>query len=178
VNGGHNHPTGDPGGPDGEVMLDIEVAGGVALGAHLVVYFAPNNDQGFIDAITKAVNDTTYKPSIMSISWGQAEAGWTAQSMQAMDAAFQSAAAVGMTIFVAAGDNSADDNAGDGLAHVDYPASSPYVIGCGGTNLVGSGTTITSDINFAWAVNKCVGQALNSWGSTQKQSTTSHADSV
>jgi kumamolisin len=66
---GSNSPTGDPNGPDGEVMLDIEVAGAVAPGAKIVVYFAENTDAGFLNAITTAVHDSTNNPSIISISW-------------------------------------------------------------------------------------------------------------
>ncbi|HEX3844907.1 MAG TPA: protease pro-enzyme activation domain-containing protein, partial [Steroidobacteraceae bacterium] len=54
VDQGTNQPTGDPNGPDGEVMLDIEVAGAIAPGAAIAVYFAPNTDAGFLDAITTA----------------------------------------------------------------------------------------------------------------------------
>src|SRR5215813_8336780 len=85
VDHGRNNPTGDPNGPDGEVMLDIEVAGAVAPGANIVVYFAPNTDAGFRDAVSKAVHDTTNKPSVISISWGGPESSWTAQSMTAFD---------------------------------------------------------------------------------------------
>ena len=79
-------------------MLDIEVAGSVAPGARIAVYFAPNTDQGFIDAITTAVHDTTNNPSVISISWGGPESSWTQQSLIALDAACQSAAALGITI--------------------------------------------------------------------------------
>jgi kumamolisin len=65
-----NSPTSDANGPDGEVMLDVEVVGAIAPGANIVVYFAPNTDAGFLDAITTAVHDTTHKPSVISISWG------------------------------------------------------------------------------------------------------------
>src|SRR3982074_1413245 len=61
VDGGSNSP-GVPSGPDGEVMLDIEVVGAVAPGARIAVYFAPNTDQGFIDAVSTAVHDTTNQP--------------------------------------------------------------------------------------------------------------------
>src|SRR5271169_579386 len=47
VDHGRNNATGDPNGPDGEVMLDIEVAGAIAPGANIIVYFAPNNRRGF-----------------------------------------------------------------------------------------------------------------------------------
>ena len=133
-------------GADGEVMLDIDVAGAAAPGANIAVYFTPNTDQGFVDAITTAIHDTTNKPSVISISWGRAEPNWTAQARSAMDSAFQSAAALGITVTVAAGDNGSGDSVTDGKAHVDYPASSPFVLGCGGTKLVGSGTTITSEV--------------------------------
>ncbi|HEY7124898.1 MAG TPA: S53 family peptidase [Ktedonobacterales bacterium] len=144
VDGGHNHPT-TPQGADGEVALDIEVAGGVAPGAHIVVYFAPNTDRGFLDAITQATHDTKNKPSVISISWGSPESNWTDQAMQAMDQAFQAAGALGVTICCAAGDGGASDGAGDHLAHVDFPASSPHALACGGTQLVGANGTVSSE---------------------------------
>src|SRR5579864_1925514 len=57
VDKGHNAPTGDPSGPDGEVMLDIEVVGAIAPKSNIAVYFAPNTNKGFIDAINAAVHD-------------------------------------------------------------------------------------------------------------------------
>ena len=146
VDGGHNQPTGDPNGPDGEVMLDIEVAGAVAPGAKIVVYFAPNTDAGFLDAVNTAIHDTLNKPSAVSISWGGAESGWTNQAIQAMNNIFQDAAALGVTICCASGDSGSTDGVDDGLLHVDFPASSPYALGCGGTRLQGSGSTIMNEV--------------------------------
>ena len=143
VDKGKNTP-GDANGADGEVMLDIEVSAAVAPGANIVVYFTTNTDQGFIDAITTAVNDSVNKPSVISISWGGPESSWAAQSMAALDAACQAAAAVGVTITVAAGDSGSTDGATGN--NVDFPASSPHVLACGGTKLVGSGSTITSEV--------------------------------
>jgi kumamolisin len=140
-----NHPTGDPNGPDGEVMLDIEVVGAIAPKANIAVYFAPNTDAGFLDAITTAIHDKTNNPSVISISWGGPESSWTEQSMTAFDSAFQSAAVMGITVCVASGDNGSSDGVSDGGDHVDFPASSPNVLACGGTSLQGSGTTITSE---------------------------------
>jgi kumamolisin len=127
-------------------MLDIEVAGAVAPGADIVVYFAPNTDQGFIDAISTAVHDTTHKPSVISISWGGPESSWTQQSLTALDEACQSAAALGITITAASGDNGSSDGVTTGGNHVDFPASSPHVLACGGTKLLGSGASITSEV--------------------------------
>ena len=145
VDGGHNAPsTADS--ADGEVMLDIEVAGGVAPGATIVVYFAPNTDQGFLDAITMAMHDIKYKPSVISISWGSAEKNWTPQALNSFNQAFQAAAALGITVCAAAGDTGSDDSAGDGKVHVDFPASSPFVLACGGTKLTASSSAITAEV--------------------------------
>ena len=134
VDGGRNQPS-TASGADGEVMLDIEVAAAIAPKAHIVVYFAPNTDKGFLDAITLAIHDQVNKPSVLSISWGAAEKNWTGQALTSFDQAFQTAAALGITVCCAAGDNGSSDGETDGLAHVDFPASSPFALGCGGTNL-------------------------------------------
>lgn len=146
VDGAKSSPTGDANGPDGEVLLDIEVAASVAPGATIVIYFAPNTDKGFVDAIATAVHDTTNNPTVISISWGSPEIRWTHQSMTVMDQACQAAAALGVTITVAAGDNGSNDDYPDKKNHADFPASSPHVLGCGGTKLTGSGEHITSEV--------------------------------
>jgi kumamolisin len=135
VDGVQNSPSGDPNSADGEVVLDIEVAGSVAPKARIAVYFAPNTDRGFLDAVTQAIHDSTNAPSVISISWGAAEVDWTTQAMQTMDQAFQTAATLGVTVLCASGDNGSSDGVTDRLAHVDFPASSPNVLGCGGTRL-------------------------------------------
>ena len=145
VDGGSNSPGQSA---DGEVELDIEVVGGVAPGAVQVVYFATNTDQGFIDAIAQAVHATP-SPIAVSISWGQSEDQWSAQSRTAMDQAFADAAALGVTVTVAAGDNgSSDDPSEQTQVHCDFPASSPNALACGGTKLTGnpSSFAITSEV--------------------------------
>lgn len=144
VAGGQNQPGG--GDADIEVALDIEVAGALAPGATIAVYFAPNTDQGFYEAISQAAHDTTYKPSVMSISWGGPEDSWNSPSRTAMETALQDAAALGVTILSAAGDNGSSDGVTDGQPHVDFPASSPYSLACGGTTLVANGQSITSEV--------------------------------
>jgi kumamolisin len=134
VDGGQNSPSGDPNSADGEVALDIEIAGAVAPSAGQKVFFAPNTDQGFLDAISSAVHDPDV--TLISISWGQSESGWTAQALSSFDQAFQSAGLMGKTVFVAAGDNGSSDGVADGNNHVDFPASSPNAVGCGGTKLI------------------------------------------
>jgi kumamolisin len=133
VDGATNQPGGDPNGADGEVLLDIEVSGALAPGADIVVYFAPNTDAGFVDAVSQAAHATP-APTAISISWGQSEDSWTAQARNALDQAFIDAAALGATVTAAAGDDGSSDRASSG-AHVDFPASSPHALACGGTRL-------------------------------------------
>jgi kumamolisin len=143
VDGATNSPN-DPN-ADGEVALDIEVAGAIAPGANIAVYFTTNTSQGFLDALTTAIHDTANgPPSVVSISWGSPESNWTAQSMTAFDEACQSAAALGITITVASGDNGSSD--GGSGNNVDFPASSPHVLGCGGTELIATNSVIQQEI--------------------------------
>jgi kumamolisin len=131
------------------VLLDIEVAGALAPGADIVVYFAPNSDAGFLDAVSQAAHaDPT--PTAISISWGQSEDGWTGQALQAFDQAMADAATLGVTVTAAAGDDGSADRVSDGNAHVDFPASSPHVLGCGGTKLVADTTSGTATSETVW----------------------------
>jgi kumamolisin len=134
---GHKATTADS--DDGEVMLDIEVAGAVAPQAKFAVYFAPNNgDKGFIDAISAAVHDAERHPDVISISWGGLESTMDQQGVQAFHEVFVAAAAAGVTICVASGDHgTADLDAGhwDKKIHVDHPAVDDLVLGCGGTQV-------------------------------------------
>ena len=146
VDSANNSPTGDPSGPDGEVTLDIEVAGAVAPGARIAVYFAPNTERGFLDAVSTAIHDDVRTPSTLSISWGGPESTWTGQAIIALDTVLQDAGALGITVFCAAGDAGSGDGASDGLAHADFPASSPHVVACGGTRLSASAGRITDEV--------------------------------
>jgi len=151
VDGVSNKPGSDSD-SDGEVALDIEVAGSLAPAAKIIVYFAPFTERGWVDILTAAINDKVNKPSVISISWGFAEGEpvqgfeWTQQTVDAVNETLQSAAAMGVTICAASGDDGSNDGVNDGLAHTDFPASSPYVLGCGGTRLAGSGTVISSEV--------------------------------
>ena len=145
VDGAKNVPGADAAGADGEVLLDIEVAGALSPGAEIVVYFAPNTDAGFVDAVSEATH-ATVTPTAISISWGQNEDAWTAQARHALDQAFVDAATLGITVTVAAGDNGSSDGASDGRDHADFPASSPHVLACGGTSLRSVSGAVQSEI--------------------------------
>ncbi len=149
VDGATNVPGGDPNGADGEVALDIEVAGALAPGAHQLVYFAPNTDAGFLDAVSQAAHASP-TPTAMSISWGQSEDSWTAQARTALDQAMADAAALGVTVTAASGDDGSADRTTDGKAHVDFPAASPHALGCGGTTLEADPATGTVHSETVW----------------------------
>lgn len=146
VLGETNRPSGSPSGVDGEVVLDIEVAGAIAPGAHIAVYFAPNTKQGFLTGINTAIHDSVNKPSVLSISWGSAEASWSKDEATAFERAFQDAAALGVTVFVAAGDGGSSDGLLDGRAHVDFPGSAPHATCCGGTQLLVNSSNQIEDV--------------------------------
>jgi kumamolisin len=134
---------------DGEVMLDIEVAGAVAPNANIAVYFAPNNgDKGFLDAISAAIHDSQRKPGVMSISWGSPELSTDQQGLKAYHELFAAAGALGITVCVASGDHgTADLDASDWdqKIHVDHPACDDLVLGCGGTQIDGGEDVVWND---------------------------------
>ena len=149
VDGAANQPGQDPTGADGEVLLDIEVVGALAPKADILVYFAPNTDAGFLDAIINA-SHAAPTPASISISWGQNEDAWTAQARTAFDQALADASALGVTVTAAAGDNGSADAATDGKDHADFPASSPHALACGGTRLDADPATGTIRSETVW----------------------------
>jgi len=138
VDGATNNPGASA---DLEVVLDIDVAGSVAPGAKIVVYFAPNTLQGWIDAILTAIHDAVNRPSVLSISWAGPEPGW-GSAINTVSNALSEAVAVGVTIFVSSGDSGSLTP-----AQVLYPASDPWVVGCGGTTIQNvSGVSFTETV--------------------------------
>jgi kumamolisin len=138
VNGATNSPGGSG---DGEVLLDVEVIGAIVPGAELLVYFARPTNRDYLDAFRAAVFDKR-EPSVISTSFGARENEFTAQSLDAFDDVFRAAALRGITICAATGDSGYTDRDGMGDvvvkgagAHVDFPASNPYVLACGGTTM-------------------------------------------
>jgi kumamolisin len=139
VDGAASEPDGDA---DGEVMLDIEIVGAVASGAQINVYFAPNTDAGFLDALVEAAQAC----AVVSISWGSAEDQWTESARSSFELALQDAADAAVTVTAAAGDSGSGDGVGDGQAHVDFPAASAHILGCGGTKITAAGGALSAEV--------------------------------
>ena len=142
VDGTQNKPDPDPNGPDGEVALDIQVAGAAyyaATGkpATIRIYWA----QDIAPAVQKAAAEGC---DVCSISWGSDEAEWGAVAGNQMEQTAAGATAAGMVVFAASGDNDSSDG-GANAANVDLPASCPHVVGCGGTKKTATGETVWND---------------------------------
>ena len=142
-----------------ETSLDVEQSGGMAPNANIIVYDAPNTNEGFVDMFLQAVTDN--KADSISVSWGSAElfnfAAWNIAGakvtdtrdvgdLRALDQIFLEAAAQGQSMFAATGDNGAYDTSaalptgtGPGTVNapltVDSPASDPYITAAGGTTV-------------------------------------------
>jgi len=135
---GNHFGGGTPG--DQEIALDLQIIAGLLPTARIVVYFAPNTIQSLVTAINQAIFDDVHRPQVLSVSWGSAEKFWTAPGLDAMQAVLADAKRLRVSVVFAAGDQLATAGLSDGNAHVWFPASSPYALGCGGTALGGDGT--------------------------------------
>ncbi|HLX26476.1 MAG TPA: S53 family peptidase [Candidatus Cybelea sp.] len=126
---------------DVESAIDTQVIGALAPGAQIVIYAAPDDERGVLDAIRHAVFDDEHKPSILSISFGFPEYLWTPAALAILNELFTVAALLGVTVFCASGDNGAELDA-DGTPHVLAPASSPFALACGGTQIAADGSEV------------------------------------
>ena len=118
-----------------EVTMDIELVAVLALGAEIVVYMAPPTEQGIYHAVSRAVRGAKQLPCALSISWGEPETGVSKSYLAAVDDALRDAAMLGVTVCVSSGDEGAMNGATDGKPVVNFPASSPHVLSCGGSSV-------------------------------------------
>jgi kumamolisin len=153
VDGGPGAPSDAAG--TGETDLDVEQSGGLAPGANVIVYQAPNTDYGFADAFFTAASQNT--ASTVSASWLESETYLEASILNgqeaatyeaAFDEAFLEMAAQGQSGFIAAGDwgaYTASIDLGTTNLSVGASADSPYITAAGGTTLPWSGTLTGPD---------------------------------
>jgi kumamolisin len=142
IGSGKNNPSDVE--SSGEVCLDIEMIAAIAPKATITVYFAGNTDQDFSNAIASAINDKVNKNTVISVSWGGPEISWAQQSVDAFEQDFAKAVKKGVNVYVAAGDSGSSD--GTDQTTVDYPASSPHVIGCGGTEFMSTTNPLSNEV--------------------------------
>jgi len=138
VDGAHNEPMTSGRHSVVEVTADIEIAAAIAPDARFVVYFAPNTERGWVDVLTTAIHDSLRRPSVISICWSAVESHWSVQALQVLNRAFLEAAAMDVTICCATGNNGTRREQANNRSPVAFPASSPFVLACGGTQLKNS----------------------------------------
>jgi kumamolisin len=125
-----------------ECTMDIQIAAAVAPDAAITVYFAQNTSSSYLNAINRIIAD---QPAILSISWAAAEDPSYPPFLDNLNNAFQTAAAHHITVCASSGDRGPDAGERDGRLHVYFPASSPYVLSCGGTKLIADNGAVTSE---------------------------------
>ncbi|MFF7182763.1 protease pro-enzyme activation domain-containing protein [Streptomyces sp. NPDC008121] len=148
VNGGPSEPAGIETGAGLETALDVETIIGLAPQSKILVYQGENTWEDGTDVFQRIVNDNRAK--VVSVSWGSCELYTPQAVLDREELIFQQAAAQGQTIVAASGDSGStgcyygepDSNAS--TLYTDNPASSPYVLGVGGTTMRGSITGQTT----------------------------------
>jgi kumamolisin len=129
-----------PSGDSGEVMMDIEIIAALCPAASISVYFARFNEKGWIDLLDAVVKTEPLPPVAVANSWGRAEDSqdWSSSAVTEINQRLQTVAMLGVTVCAASGDDGAGDQMNDGRAHVNFPATSPFVLSVGGTMLTGT----------------------------------------
>jgi kumamolisin len=130
-------PTLDDGsGADRDALAAVlQLLAGLAPRAELVVRLAAPTERGCIDALAAAVHGAEPALDVLCLSWAGAEEGWSVQAARAIDEILADAAALGITVCAASGDDGAGLAPGSDTASVSLPASSPLALACGGTAL-------------------------------------------
>lgn len=144
VSVGNGYNTKNP--SRGECTLDISVAGAVAPGATIAVYFAPysNGQSGkgdYVQALCAAYSDTTNRPTVVSSSYGYPQSTFSDSQLFAFEFVLLSFVSLGVTVCKASGDYGAYPGSG-----IKYPATSPSVLSCGGTYLTAPGGVRTETV--------------------------------
>jgi len=160
INGATNSPNINDGGSTLENTLDVQTIGGACPSANLtiILYIAPNTLSSFYGVLNYAINtpvivsSVSYKPTIVSISWGASEIYFDSTSLTNIKNLLQTATTNGVNICTATGDNGSNDGVGGTGAYCDFPSSCPYVTAVGGTNLVCPNNTYdNSTVETAWS---------------------------
>jgi kumamolisin len=132
--------AGGPGpflGEDGEAALDIEQIIGLAPGAAIQVYEAPNTPSSGIEVLAAMVSQNTAKT--LSDSWAACEQAVGLSVITAESTLLQEAATQGQSFYASSGDVGSEAcsriSEKATFLSVEDPASQPFATGVGGTSL-------------------------------------------
>jgi uncharacterized protein YjdB len=133
--GATNDPSDTDGGMTIENIIDVETLGGACPTSKLtiILYIAPNSST--FDSVFSYIYKSSYKPNIISCSWGMAEIYVDAAELNKTNSVFKQITDSGINICVATGDYGSNNGVPGKGNYVDFPASSPYVTALGGTTL-------------------------------------------
>ncbi|HSW76531.1 MAG TPA: PKD domain-containing protein [Candidatus Saccharimonadales bacterium] len=147
--------TNNPGHSDAdvEVILDIEIVAAILPNSTINVYFAQNTTSSFYNAILRSINDGCH---LVSISWGASESNYGLSNLIAYNDLFKYGTEHGVNFFVASGDYGAQDDGSSSIS-VDFPSSSPYCIGVGGTQLTASNNQRVTEVTWNLGTNSSSG---------------------
>ena len=127
-----------------EVGLDVQIVAGLAPDAAIVLYFSTFDQKGWVDLLNELIDGKPATSMVLSVSWGLTEddPDWSKGALSAINERLQALANLGITVCAAAGDDGSGDQQTDGRAHVDFPASSPYLLAVGGTMFEGANEVV------------------------------------
>jgi uncharacterized protein YjdB len=160
INGATNRPNVNDNGATMENTLDVETIGGACPSANLtiILYIAPNSFNQFAPlfnymySTNVTVNGISYKPNIISCSWGAPEIYYSSSQLSSINSILATIANAGITICAATGDYGSNNGVGGTGNYVDFPSSNPYVTAVGGTTLVCPNNVYdTQTVETAWA---------------------------
>jgi subtilase family serine protease len=135
-----------------EISLDVEWAHAIAPGATIDLVLAKSNQDADILSVTKYAVDHNLG-SVISQSFGEAEACADPQLLVEEHAIFEAASDQGMTLFASSGDQGAAQPSCDGkslMLSASTPASDPQVTGVGGTHLLADANTGAYGSESVW----------------------------
>ncbi len=145
-------------GDEGESDLDTEYTSGIAPGAGIdLVYTGDSPNHDVFDAVTYAVTEDI--APIVTLSYGDCELNRSTADLNSYNAVAEQATVQGQTLITASGDNGSTTCHGDTdlstaqqeTPSVDFPASSPYYTGIGGTQMIAGASTPGSTTYWAAA---------------------------
>ena len=138
--------------------LDSQSSTGMAQNVQMLYFYATTSlsDSDIANAYSKWVSDKL--ATLGNSSFGECEyQAWLDGAMKVDDNLFMQAAAQGQTMFVSTGDTGSscalaptNGAPGSGPPMVEYPATSPYAVGVGGTSVVATSPNADYVGEAAW----------------------------
>ena len=158
-----------------ECNIDVSIAAASGQGANINVYFTDDSELGWDTFFDRAMFPAAGEnpPSVLTASWvpslsddtgsigDHTIAGTFANNLHGK---LRSAAARGITVFMAIGDWGSENDVGDGKCHISYPNGDPFVTACGGT-ILGSPNPVPppARYEYTWSDGNNLASQFQGW---------------